>query len=423
MQLKPHQISGANWLASKRHALLADEMRVGKTLTALEAARLGGATRIAIICPAGARFNWARNIREHLGVEANVWLSRRDRWGKDSDGVVVTSYDLVLGLLDKHWDVVVVDESHYLRRCTSARTKLILGKNGLIHKTQRMWFLSGTPAVNHYGELWQMLYICGRYSGSYEKFLGEFCIVRRTPYGQHIVGSKSADRLRDLLEGFWLRRKFADIAPELPPIEISEYTVNFPADVAMLNSLMGPEGDVLRAAMSDPDPMAALEAASPACATLRRQLGLAMVSSVAEVVRSDLDGNTNKIVLFTYHREVLAQLMKQLDCFSPVSIAGGDNAANRAKAEFLFRTSPTRRVFIGQIIAAGTNIDLSAASDAIMVESSWVPGENAQAMMRLQNMNQTNRVSVRFLAMADSLHQTIQRVVIRKTKDLHKLFG
>ena len=156
---------------------------------------------------------------------------------------------------------------------------------------------------------------------------------------------------------------------------------------------------------------------------LRRLLGLTLVPAAVDLVRSDLDGNTNKIVLFTYHRDVLTTLCGALKEFNPASISGGGTAASKAAAETRFREDPNCRVFIGQIIAAGTNIDLSAASDAIMVESSWVPGENAQAIMRLQNMNQTNRVSVRFMAMADSLHQTIQRVVMRKTKDLHKLFG
>ena len=58
-----------------------------------------------------------------------------------------------------------------------------------------------------------------------------------------------------------------------------------------------------------------------------------------------------------------------------------------------------------------------------MVESSWVPGENAQALMRLQNMNQTRKVAARFIGMADSVDQQVQRVIRRKTRDLSNLFG
>lgn len=411
--LKPHQVSGAAWLASRRHALLADEMRVGKTLTALEAAKQIGARRIVVVCPAVARFNWARNIEAHLGRRPQVLFRRKDEPAAD---VVVTSYDLAAAA-KRPWDVAIFDESHYLRRCPAGRTKVVLGKEGLIHGAERAWFLSGTPAINHYGELWPILYVCGIYPGSYEQFIHEFCVVSYGPYELQIRGSKNHAALRELVGGFMLRRKLSEVAPELPPVQLDEYTIEMPREAGPLDS---PE---LRAALLAPDPMAALEAAAPAAASLRRHIGLAKVAQVVDLVRQELDGNAEKIVLFTYHREVLARLTRALAGFNPATIAGGDTPARREAAVRVFSTRPERRIFIGQIVAAGTNIDLSAASQAVFVESSWVPGENAQAAMRLQNLNQTRRVSARFIGMAGSIDEQIQRVVRRKTRELSNLFG
>jgi SNF2 family DNA or RNA helicase len=412
--LKPHQVSGAAWLAKKRHALLADEMRVGKTLTALEAARHIEAEDILVVCPAVARFNWARNIQEHLGRRPQIALRRSEpRLGS----IVVTSYDLAAQVADEYWDLVILDESHYLRRCEAGRTKIILGKGGLIHRATFAWFLSGTPAVNHYGELWQMLYVCGLYAGTYEDFLREFCVVFQGPYGTQIRGSKNHEKLKELMAGFMLRRKFAEIAPELPPIELSDYTIELPREAGPLDC------PALRDALNAPDPMAALEMQAPAVATLRRYTGLAKVGQVAYLVRAELDENMDKIVLFTYHREVLEGLKRALMGFSPVSVAGGDTPRQREQALRTFKDDPRCRVFIGQILAAGTAIDLSVASNALFVESSWVPGENAQAAMRLQNINQDRRVTVRFVGMAGSLDEQIQRVVRRKTRDFSNLFG
>lgn len=416
--LKPWQITGAAWLATKRHALLADEMRVGKTLAALEAARLADAIDILVVCPAVARFNWARNIKQHLGTDAQVVLRRSDA---PTGQVCVTSYDLVGRCAEDMWDVVILDESHYLRRCEAGRTKIILGKGGLIHRANCTWFLSGTPAVNHYGELWQMLYVCGIYAGDYEEFLHEFCIVSYGPYGIQIRGSKNHEKLKELMAGFMLRRKFAEIAPQLPPIELSDYTIEMPRGVHHPDNTL--DSPALRAALESEHPMAALEALAPAVATLRRYIGLAKVQQVAELVRSELEGNTDKIVLFTYHREVLEGLRCQLLEFNPVSLAGGYTPDRRETAVRVFKNDPRCRVFIGQIIAAGTAIDLSVASNALFVESSWVPGENAQAVMRLQNMNQDRKVTARFIGMAGSLDEQIQRVVRRKTRDLSNLFG
>ena len=412
--LKPHQVSGADWLAKKKHALLADEMRVGKTLTALEAARHTGAERIVVVCPAVARFNWARSIDEHLCIEPQIALRRTDRVQRD---IVVTSYDLAAAMAAEFWDLAILDEAHFLRRCEAGRTQTLLGKGGLVHHAERTWLLSGTPAVNHYGELWQMLRVFGLYPHSYETFVREFCEGYYGAYGFQITGSKNHEKLHELMAGFMLRRKFADIAPELPPIELSDYTIELPREASGLDS---PE---LRAALASREPMAAIEALAPALASLRRLIGLAKVPQVIEMVRDEVDGNTDKIVLFTYHRDVLDGLKRGLAGLSPVSIAGGDSPTSKDAAERRFREDPSCRLFIGQIIAAGTNIDLSAASQALVVESSWVPGENAQALMRLQNMNQTRKVTARFIGMADSVDQQVQRVIRRKTRDLSNLFG
>lgn len=415
MSIRPHQIAGAAWLARRRHALLADEMRVGKTLTVLEAIKLAEIGSVLVVCPAVARFNWARNIKEHLQYDAQIMLRRSDSPARD---VAVTSYDLAATAdQGRRWGLVVLDESHYLRRCEAGRTKAILGKGGLVHRADRTWLLSGTPAVNHYGELWQILRVFCVYPHDYETFIREFCTGHWGPYGFQITGSKNHDKLRALMRGFMLRRKFADVAPELPPIELSDYTIELPRAAGTLDC------PALHAALEADDPMAALEMQAPALATLRRYIGLAKVPQVVELVRDVVDGNDDKIVLFTYHREVLDGLKRGLAGMNPASIAGGDSAAAKDAAERRFRDDPTCRLFVGQIIAAGTNIDLSAAARAFVVESSWVPGENAQALMRLQNLNQTRKVSAQFIGMAGSIDQQIQRVVRRKTRDLSNLFG
>lgn len=413
--LKPWQVEGAAWLAPKRHALLADEMRVGKTLTAIEAARLTGARRTLVICPAIARYNWAENIREHLSVEPQIALRRADRPECDA---VITSYDLAEATTTGIWDLVILDESHYLRRCDAGRTKFILGKGGLVHRAARVWFLSGTPAVNHYGELWQMLYVCGVCKLDYPAFVCKFCQGRWDPQrGFQITGSKNHEVLRAMMKDFMLRRKFKDIAPHLPAIEFTDYAVELPRDAHSLDS---PE---LREALQAPDPMAALEAAAPAHASLRRLIGLAKVEQVTELVKARLETSNEKIVLFTYHRQVLEKLTQNLSAHGAVGIAGGMAPTVRNAVLRRFRHDPRCQVFVGQIVAAGTNIDLSSASIAYFVESSWVPGENAQAAMRLQNMNQTRKVSACFIGMTGSIDQHIQRVVRRKTRELNSLFG
>jgi SNF2 family DNA or RNA helicase len=424
MKLKPHQLIGADWLAKKRFALLADEMRVGKTLTAIRASDLIEAKRILVVCPAVGRPNWARQWKDHQLVMryTHTCVSRGTLTIASSLGgatVVITSYDLVTSArFPGHWDLIILDEAHYLRNCTAKRTRAILGRGGLAHRASRVWFLTGTPAVNHAAELWPMLHVCGQYPGTYEDFVRDYCTGYRSAYGFQITGSKNQEHLRSRLDGFILRRTFAEIAPELPPIEYSDYVVDGP-------SLTGEallQDHLVREALRAKDPVSALEALAPAIATLRRVTGLAKVGATVDLVEHELSTGTHKIVLFAIHHEVIELLHEQLAAFEPAVVYGPVGPKSRQTAVERFQGDSACRVFIGQITAAGTALDLSAADDALFVEYSWVPGENAQAAMRIQNINAITPKFVRFLSLAGSIDEKVTRVYRRKTQDLGFIF-
>jgi SWI/SNF-related matrix-associated actin-dependent regulator 1 of chromatin subfamily A len=61
--LFPFQKEGAVWLSTLRNAILGDEMRVGKTPTAIAGADIIGARNILVVCPGIARPNWEREFR------------------------------------------------------------------------------------------------------------------------------------------------------------------------------------------------------------------------------------------------------------------------------------------------------------------------------------------------------------------------
>lgn len=417
---KPHQLSGAAWLSKRRHALLADEMRVGKTLTALHAAKLVGARRILIVCPAVARRVWAVAVSDVFGRPATVVTSGGELLGiqkQFGSCIVVTSYGLVPDIESAPWDLVIMDESHFLRSGVARRTKQVYGRGGLVHRSWYVWALSGTPAVNHVAELWPMLRAFGVYAGAYETFVREFCISFLGPYGLVITGSKNQEKLRELMAPVMLRRTLAEVAPDLAPIEYSDY----PLDGA---ALALPPIEVARAAaaLNAADPTGALADAEPALATLRRLVGLSKAPLAVELLRDELEAGTHKVVVFAVHREVVGLLAEGLSHFDPVTVNGASSPTTRDYAVRKFQTDPGCRICIGNIQAAGTAIDLSVASECVFVESSWTPSDNAQAAARLQNMARTGTVTARFLSAGGTIDERIQRVVARKAADLALLF-
>jgi SNF2 family DNA or RNA helicase len=433
----PHQVKGAEWLASKRHALLADEMRVGKAVQTVVACDLLDAQRILVICPAVARINWLREFGKFSSrsIPMSALLSSAD--SALSFGCNVVSYDLsgayeiqhLLGDTDalEQLDVLVLDESHYLKSADAQRSQVILGRGGLVHRARHVWALSGTPAPNHYAELWPLLRVFGVYKGSYDEFVREFCTGFRGPYGFQITGSKNTMKLRELLSKVMLRRTMKEVRPEMPDIEFDEFVI--PGYGLLDSTWDAPELDHRKLNIDGQRVVDALvfdrDLAAVSAPTLRRYTGLAKVPAVVDLVKLRLDGGAEKLVLFAYHQEVIEQLTERLmdSGIATVPLYGQTSAQQREKNIRAFQEDPSCQVFIGQIVAAGTNIDLSVADEALFVEASWVPGENAQAAARLQNVNKNRPITATFVALADSIDERIQTTLRRKTKDLTALFA
>ena len=107
--------------------------------------------------------------------------------------------------------------------------------------------------------------------------------------------------------------------------------------------------------------------------------------------------------------------------YGVVTLFGETPAEKRQKHIDKFQRNPKCRVFIGQIVAAGTGITLTAASEVMFVEASWNPAENAQAAMRAHRIGQTRPVRVRFMGLANSIDEKIQTVLRAKAKAIAEI--
>lgn len=448
-QLKTFQVEGAEWLASKKYALLADEMRVGKTPQAVAACDLVGAQNVLVICPAIARHNWARDFKEWSFIndrKIEVVTSRRSipqqrRQGKPR--VVITSYDLAFSSRYKGgWDVVILDEVHYLGYCSASRTQQILGNRarhqGLVHRGDRVWMLSGTPATSNASQLWPMLYVFGVYKKSYEEFVRAFCVGRHTPYGFKITGSKNIDELRSLLAPFMFRRKLADVAPQIGAVHIetlplqpaklsaveAEFLFQKPTHLWDWKSEAEQQHErFLRAFNRAPDDekLPLLESMFEHTATVRRYLGMCKVPPVVEYLETQLRDTTEKFIVFAEHVAVCKMLAEKLSASTKVcSITG--RTKNKDKQVETFKNSVQHRVMVANVRAASTNIDLSVANRVLFVEADWLPGTNQQAIMRTQHLLKTTPVDVQFVSAVGSMDEAVQAVLARRSKDLALLF-
>lgn len=416
MQLYPHQVAGVQWLTERRRGALYDDQGLGKTAQAIVAADRVGARRVLVVCPAVVVRNWEREVRE-WSPERAVEVVQHGRHRVGGASVVVMSHAMLLraDLVEQlvGFDLVVLDEAHFFRRPTAARTRaFFLGANSVCRRAPRCWILSGSPMPNNDpAELWSALAGIAperlRHEGkllAYHDWRRRFCALQPTPYGDRVVGVLRRDELRTRLDGFALRRTKAEEL-SLPPIRYG--TVALDAD------------DVdLRALEAELGPVADLDAlrGSTQFAVWRRLCGIAKAAPAADLIAGDLEGGTGKVVVFAHHAEVVDILAERLDAYNPVRIVGAQSADERAESVRRFQTDAAVRVCIANITAGGVGVTLTAASDVVFVEQSFVPGDNAQAADRVYRIGQTRPVLVRYLYLPDSVDEVVTQALARKAQ-------
>ena len=159
-----------------------------------------------------------------------------------------------------------------------------------------------------------------------------------------------------------------------------------------------------------------------AMAKFRRLCGLAKIAPIVELLKSELEfGALDKVVVFAHHIDVVRGIAQGLSEFDPLMITGATPPPERTLRVNLFQNDPHKRVMVCNIVAGGTGITLTASSDVVFAEMSYVPGENAQAADRCHRIGQDARVRVRCVALAHTVDEDVVEILKTKTRMIREV--
>lgn len=407
----PYQDVGARWLASQRRAGLADEQGLGKSFQAVRACALVHARKVAVVCPAKMRETW---VREFERLPSPTRPALRVMSYEEATKVFA---NLAPGAALP--DALILDEAHYLKSWTSKRTQAIYPR---VQQIPFVWLLSGTPMPNHPAELWpHFYYLRGEIIAHMTpaQFIDRYCKTMKGFGGvPRIVGPKDEhlDELRGMFKQMWLRRTLAEVLPDLPPMREGEIVVEakVPADVERIANENKAQLEI------DPS---SLPIGDEELATLRRLLAEAKAPALADFVAEELRNNPDeKIVIFAWHTNPIDDIADRLRDFGVVKVDGRTAPAHVQAHVDAFQNDPRYRVFLGQIRAAGTGLTLTAASNVIFLECSWVPADNEQAQRRILRIGQkATSVLCRYVVLKGSIDEAVTRVLARKTRGINRI--
>ena len=308
-RLYPYQVAGAQFLAERASAMLADDMGIGKTAQAIAACDLAGVQTAVVVCPGIARENWKREFASWGQRNRRCYVVRGTpdllNVRALTADVLIISYALLAQEKARRWlarhrfDALICDEAQALKSPESKRSKAVYGSkfdrsHGLASLCDRVWLLTGTPMPNHPGEMWTHVRALWPESLAgvglrHDEWLWNFC--RLDEMTGAVIGARRVPELLTLLKPHVLQRRQIDVQPELPPLRWSNVTVA-PDTVPPLPPELAAATSVLAAALAEAkgdDAAAAIaEAEAMHLATLRRWTGVAKAGAVVDLLKADL---------------------------------------------------------------------------------------------------------------------------------------
>lgn len=411
----PYQRAGIAYAMQRTGTLIADEMGLGKTIQGIGVIN-GDITvkTVLIVCPASLKLNWKAELEKWLTRRLTVCVLSSKK--VEPAQIVVVNYDMLKKIpATAHFDLMLLDEGHYVKNPKAARTKHVFA---IRRRCKRCVILTGTPIFNKPVDLWPMLQLVApeewdRDGKGFFKFAKRYCNARQEYVAKDKLvwlfdGATNLDELNERMRmTCMVRRLKIDVLPELPPKR--RQIIKFEA-----KALIADEEDNFPLTDEFVEEMVVRKIPFSELSAARHATALAKVDLVVEHVKEALEGGSEKIVLFAHHRDVIDQLCAALAEYGVVSITGGTPLKARDEAVRAFQFDSSVRLFIGTIAAAGVGLTLTASSHVVFAERSWNPSECSQAEDRVHRIGQLQSVLVQILEIEGSIDARVSEVIAAK---------
>ena len=427
-RLRSYQRDGFAWLARLAEwaggAVLADDMGLGKTVQALALLLRRSERPALVVAPASVGWNWRREC-ERFAPTLRVVEYRGPRRaellaGLGGGALVVTSWDLMArdvdALAELEWGTVVFDEAQAAKNPRTRRSRAARRLPAGFRLA-----LTGTPVENHAGELHALLAVLlPGLLGSSEQFGRRYL----APIARGDEGPRRA--LSRLIAPFVLRRKKAEVAPELPPrTELRRSVVLSPAERQVYERIRsaGLAGLLLSEQGSEPQQrmrvLALLTrlrqaACHPRLADPASGAASSKTAAVLELLESLRQEGHSALVFsqFVGHLELVRDALTGRG-FSLAWLTGA-TPQERRKAEVDRFQAGGVDAFLISIKAGGTGLNLTAASYVVHLDPWWNPAVEDQATDRAHRIGQTQAVTVYRFISEDTVEEQILDLHERK---------
>ena len=470
--LRPYQHEGFHFLAflSENHfgGVLADDMGLGKTLQALawllwlsdtrsrERERVDRPFRALIICPKSVVVNWQlETARFAPSLTTTAFTSTLVKPAAKSGPQLSTLNSQLLvanytqlrlqaeAFASESWDAVILDEGQNIKNPASATAQAARA----LRTTHRL-VLTGTPVENRLLDLWSL------FAFAQPGLLGGQTAFKRL-YNDKTDPAGARTRLAQRVKHFLLRRTKSQVARDLPARIEEELVVElegpqralYDAELKRTRALLlgvksNRDFDTqrfnilqsllrLRQICCDPrligsgePPKFPASAKSPGRKSATRsaarsasasppssQNSLPLPSAKLEALLDTLEpliSEGHKVLIFSQFVTMLELIRVELTARGITHLLLTGQTDNRQALVDKFQSDPAIPVFLLSLKAAGSGLNLTAASYVVLFDPWWNPAVEAQAIDRTHRIGQKNQVIAYRLIARNTVEEKIR---------------
>jgi SWI/SNF-related matrix-associated actin-dependent regulator 1 of chromatin subfamily A len=433
-----HQEQGVKFLLSKKKCVLADDMGLGKTFQSIVAAIESGAERVLVVCPANAKINWKREICNFID-EDEVSILKTGYWNPKRFTII--NYDILKNfhtlvdgrktykegeirreLVDFDFDLVILDEAHMVKNPKSQRTKII---NQVSKDIDRRWLLTGTPIANRPMDYFNLLFLCDSpLTSNWQYFAFRYCAAKkfnkRTKNGKFrqiwiTDGASNLEELHNRTKKYILRRVKEDHL-DLPPKIVAPYYLEM-EDMAAYDRVFD---EYLEWAKSEGKSLGAGRHMVELI-VLRKFISLKKVEHSIELAERAIEEG-QKVIIFTNFTDSFNALMSH---FGKLAVGHNGKMSGIQKQNSIdqFQNNDKVKIFVGNLISAGTAITLTEAEVVIMNDLDFVPANHAQAEDRAYRIGQESTVNVYYPIFEDTVDIMMYEMLQNKREIISTIMG
>ena len=442
-ELRPYQERGFSWMYRNSRigfgSIIADDMGLGKTLQVLslllklkEEGAINEKEKALVVVPTGLLTNWKAEIEKFAPSLSYHIFHGQFRELKEFDAdVLLTTYGVLRSdyeLLKKQkWHVMVIDEAQNIKNYDTAQSKAVKSIPADIRIA-----MSGTPVENRLTEFWSIMdYTNKGYLGTVKTFKDTYAHPIQVFNDEEVTA-----RFRKITAPFMMRRMKSDktIISDLPDkIEQNQFALLTKEQAALykktvlaameeIEGCVGSDKQTLfqRQGLVLQMILALKQICNHPTQFLKNKQFDASLSGKTELLFELLDSireSGEKVLIFTQFTEMgtlLERFITERFGEAPLFYHGGCSIKQREEMVQRFQHNRADNIFLLSLKAAGTGLNLTAASHVIHYDLWWNPAVENQATDRAYRIGQTKNVMVHRMICKNTFEERIDEMIQKK---------